>query len=102
MKANIFILSTVLLFALSYQTSLNQDSIAVLDSIYPRCFIQDNKTVIYVEEEQALFSTKILVYLAPKGRCSFLALGSAKLEWALPDDPTQPQPIWNYALNYTG
>jgi len=42
------------------------------------------------------------VFLAPKGRCSFLALGSAKLEWPMPEDPREPSPIWTYVLNYTG
>ena len=58
--------------------------------------------MIYVEEEQALFSTKMRVFLAPKGRCSFLATGSTKIEWEVPEDPKQPAPIWNYVLNYTG
>jgi hypothetical protein len=31
-----------------------------------------------------------------------LALGSAKLEWEVPEDPKVPPPIWTYVLNYTG
>lgn len=93
----------VLLFAYSCSgTALNQDSINILNSIYPRCFVQDGKTVLYLEEEQALFATRMRVFLAPKGRCSFLATGSVKLEWDAPENPKDPPPIWNYALNYTG
>eukprot|EP00347_Sterkiella_histriomuscorum_P020530 403337453 len=101
MNLNISIL-LLLLISFTQQTTLNQDAIANYDRIYPRCFDQNNSTVVFVDEEDALFSTKMRVFLAPKARCSFLAVGDVKLEWQTPDDPKAPPPIWNFVLNYTG
>ncbi len=42
------------------------------------------------------------VFLAPRGICTFLASGSAKIEWTAPSNPNDAPPIWNYVLNYTG
>ena len=81
---------------------MNEDAINNLNANLPRCYDQDNKTVVFVQEENALFATKMRVFLAPGGRCSYLALGDTKLEWDVPTEKNQRAPIWNYVLNYTG
>jgi len=54
-----------------------------------------------VEEVPSLFSTKYKVTLAPRARCSFLATGSALLEWDPVEDPKVANQVWTYVLNYT-
>jgi hypothetical protein len=41
------------------------------------------------------------VTLAPRARCSFLATGSALLEWDSVEDPKVANQVWTYVLNYT-
>ena len=54
-----------------------------------------------MEELPSLFSTKYKVTLAPRARCSFLATGSALLEWDPVEDPKVANQVWTYVLNYT-
>ncbi len=67
---------------------LNPQTIDTFNAIYPRCFTQDNSRVVYVEESEDLFSLRTTVYLAPGATCSYMALGSTRLEWVVPQDPT--------------
>ena len=59
-----------------------------------------------MESVDTLFSTSYKVTLAPKAKCSFLALGNTQLTWE-PQYESETavvpntKPVWTYVLNYT-
>lgn len=94
----------VIFTTLVSSTPLTTRTINAFNEVYPRCFNASAPQSIIrsVEEVPSLFSKKLKVTLAPKGKCSFLGTGNTMLEWDEADDPMVTNQVWTYVLNYTG